>query len=115
MFKRRINENGEVSEYYVISGGGLEENVIREMKEEFQVDVKIEEYLAMEERETNINHFFMCSIFNGIPHLGEEELERCCESNYYEVRKVKVENLDKLDIMSLDKIMKAYSLFKKGK
>ena len=30
MFKRRINENEEVSEYYVIPGGGLEENVIVE-------------------------------------------------------------------------------------
>lgn len=118
MFRRRINENGEVSEYYVIPGGGieenetLEENVIREMKEEFQVDVKVEEYLGVEERETNIAHFFMCSIINGIPHLGGEELERCCESNYYEVRKVKIEDLDKLDIMSLDKIMKAYNLTK---
>ena len=47
-FRRRINDDGIVSEYYVIPGGGLddnetlEENVIREMKEEFQVDVKIE-------------------------------------------------------------------------
>ena len=63
----------------------------------------------MEERETNIVHFFACSIVNEIPHLGGEELERCSKSNYYEIRKVKIEDLDKLDIMSLDKIIKAYN------
>ncbi len=38
MFRRRIKENGEKKEYYVIPGGGvnenetLEDNVIRELK-----------------------------------------------------------------------------------
>ena len=38
MFRRRIKENGEKKDYYVISGGGvnenetLEDNVIRELK-----------------------------------------------------------------------------------
>ena len=86
----------------------LEENVIREMKEEFSVDVKIEGYLGKDEGEDTIAHFFACSIVNGTPCLGGEELERCTESNYYEIRKVSINDLDKVDILSVDMIMKAY-------
>lgn len=114
MFRRRIKDDGTVKEYYVIPGGGieenetLEENVIREMKEEFSVDVKIDGYLGKDEGEDSIAHFFACSIVNGIPCLGGEELERCTESNYYEIRKVPINNLDKVDILSVDMIIKAY-------
>lgn len=114
MFRRRIKDDGTVKEYYVIPGGGieenetLEENVIREMKEEFSVDVKIDGYLGKDEGEDSIAHFFACSIVNGIPCLGGEELERCTESNYYEIRKVSINNLDKVDILSVDMIIKAY-------
>ena len=115
MFRRRIKDDGTVKEYYVIPGGGieenetLEENVIREMKEEFSVDVKIEGYLGMNEGDDSIAHFFACSIINGMPCLGGEELERCTESNYYEIRKVAIEDLDNIDILSIDMIMKAYN------
>lgn len=114
MFRRRIKDDGTVKEYYVIPGGGieenetLEENVIREMKEEFSVDVKIDGYLGKDEGEDSIAHFFACSIVNGIPCLGGEELERCTESNYYEIRKVPINNLDKVDILSVNMIIKAY-------
>ena len=114
MFRRRIKDDGTVKEYYVIPGGGieenetLEENVIREMKEEFSVDVKIEGYLGMDEGDDSIAHFFACSITNGTPCLGGEELEKCTESNYYEIRKVSINDLDKVDILSIDMIMKAY-------
>lgn len=114
IFRRRIKDDGTVKEYYVIPGGGieenetLEENVIREMKEEFSVDVKIDGYLGKDEGEDSIAHFFACSIVNGIPCLGGEELERCTESNYYEIRKVPINNLDKVDILSVNMIIKAY-------
>ena len=78
------------------------------MKEEFSVDVKIDGYLGKDEGEDSIAHFFACSIVNGIPCLGGEELERCTESNYYEIRKVPINNLDKVDILSVDMIIKAY-------
>ena len=115
MFRRRIKDDGTVKEYYVIPGGGieenetLEENVTREMKEEFSVDVKIDGYLGKDEGEDSIAHFFACSITNGIPCLGGEELERCTESNYYEIRKVPIKDLDKIDILSTDMIMRAYN------
>lgn len=114
MFRRRIKDDGTIKEYYVIPGGGinenetLEENVIREMKEEFSVDVKIKGYLGKDESDETIAHFFSCSIINGSPKLGGEELERCTEQNYYEIRKVAIEDLDKVDILSTDMIMKAF-------
>lgn len=114
MFRRRIKDDGTVKEYYVIPGGGiednetLEENVIREMKEEFCVDVKIDGYLGKDEGDDSIAHFFACSIVNGTPCLGGEELERCTESNYYEIRKVLINDLEKVDILSVDMIMRAY-------
>lgn len=115
MFRRRIKENGEIKEYYVIPGGGinenetLEENVKREVKEEFSVDVKINGYIGKDESEETIANFFSCSIINGTPKLGGEELDRCTESNYYEVRKVKIEDLDKIDVMGKDMIIKAFN------
>lgn len=115
MFRRRIKENGEIKEYYVIPGGGinenetLEENVRREVKEEFSVDVKINGYIGKDESEETIAIFFSCSIISGTPKLGGEELDRCTESNYYEVRKVKIEDLDKIDVMGKDMIIKAFN------
>lgn len=115
MFRRRIKENGEQKEYYVIPGGGineketLEDNVIRELKEEFSVDVKIKGYLGKDEGEDSIANFFSCEIINGNPKLGGEELDRCSESNYYEIRKVKIDELDNIDVMGRDMIIKAYN------
>ena len=47
MFRRKKKDNGEYKEYYVIPGGGTEENetleetCIRELKEEYNVDTLI--------------------------------------------------------------------------
>lgn len=115
MFRRRINEEGIVKEYYVIPGGGieqgesLEENVKRELKEEFSVDVDIIGYLGVDEGNDSIAHFFSCKIVNGTPMLGGEELKRCCKENFYEIRKIKIANLDDIDILAKDMIMKAYN------
>lgn len=66
------------------------------------------EYLGKDESDETIAHFFSCSIINGTPKLGGEELERCTQQNYYEIRKVAIEDLDKVDILSTDMIMKAF-------
>jgi 8-oxo-dGTP diphosphatase len=115
MFRRRITDDGKVREYYVIPGGGLdddetlEENVKREMKEEFSVDVEIIGYIGKDESESTIANFFSCKIFDGIPRLGGPELAKNCESNYYEIRKININDLDKIDISSKDMIIKAYN------
>ena len=115
MFRRRIKEDGSVKEYYVIPGGGinegetLEDNVKRELKEEFSVDIEILGYLGSDEGEDSVAHFFSCKIINGVPKLGGEELERCCKENYYEIRKVAIDDLDNIDILSKDMIRTAYN------
>lgn len=114
MFRRKIKEDGTIKEYYVIPGGGvnekesLEESVIREMREEFSVAVEIKGYLGKDESDDAIAHFFSCAIINGTPTLGGEELERCTKENYYEIRKVPLKNLNKIDILSIDMILKSF-------
>lgn len=112
MFRRRIKD-GKVKEYYVIPGGGIEEgetlvdNVIREMKEEFTIDVKVLGYLGKDEGEDSIANFFHCEIIGGEVKLGGEEKQRMSEENYYEPRYVKISELGNIDILGTDMIMKA--------
>lgn len=108
MFRRKIKSDGSIKEYYVIPGGGLEENetleenVIRELKEEFNVDIEVIRFLDKEEYDDTIANYFLCKIINGKPKLGGEELERMSESNYYEVRFVDLNELDSIDINAKD-------------
>lgn len=115
MFRRRIKD-GIVKEYYAIPGGGQEENETieectkREIKEEFNLEIEVHEQLGIVEDEKNIGYIFNCSIISGTPKLGGEELEHNKEDNFYEVRKVKISDLDKYDILEENKalIRKAY-------
>lgn len=113
MFRRRIKNDETINEYYVIPGGGinegetLEENVIREIKEEFNVDIKVLGYLGVNETENSIAHFFRCEIINGTPILGGEELEKNSNENYYEIRLVPLKDLDKINMIAADMIEKA--------
>lgn len=113
MFRRKITDGGNVKEYYVVPGGGveqdenLEEAVLREIKEELNVDVKILGYLGKDEADTSISHFFHCEIINGIPALSGEELQRHNHNNYYEIRYVKIEDIDYYDVSSKEMIKKA--------
>lgn len=112
MFRRKRNEDGTLKEYYVIPGGGvennesLEETVIRELKEELSVDVDIIEYIGKNEDEYSIAHFYLCNIKSGIPKLGGEEKERCNIDNYYEIRKIKIEDIENINIFPKDLILK---------
>lgn len=115
MFRRRIKD-GITKEYYAIPGGGQEENETieectkREIKEEFNLEIEVKEQLGIVEDEKNIGYIFNCSVISGTPKLGGEELEHNQEENYYEVRKVKISDLDKYDILEENKalIRKAY-------
>ncbi len=117
MFRKKKQEDGTHKEYYVIPGGGLEENetieecVKREIQEEFNIEVEVKEQLGVVEDAKNIGYIFKCSIISGTPILGGEELENNSEENYYEVRKIKVSEIDKYDILEENKelIRKAYN------
>ena len=115
IFRRIVNDDNSFKEYYVIPGGGsekgetLEETLRRELKEELSIDVDIIGYLGCDDNDTSVAHFFKCRIVDGVPMLGGEELERCSRENYYEVRKVNIHNLDNIDMLAKDMVMKAYN------
>lgn len=108
MFRRKIKKDGSVKEYYVIPGGGLEdgetleENVIRELKEEFNVDIEVVKFLTTEEYDDTIANYFLCKIVNGTPKLGGEELDRMTPENYYEIRYIDLNDIDNYDINAKD-------------
>lgn len=112
MFRRKIKD-GVKKEYFVIPGGGLEEgetleqNVVRELAEEMNVDVKILGYLGKTEDEELCQHYFHCEIVKGTPHLGGEELERMTESNYYKPTFVEIEDIENIDIFGIEFVKKA--------
>lgn len=108
MFRRKIKKDGSVKEYYVIPGGGLEdgetleENVIRELKEEFNVDIEVVKFLTTEEYDDTRANYFLCKIVNGTPKLGGEELDRMTPENYYEIRYIDLNDIDNYDINAKD-------------
>lgn len=112
MFRRRIN-NGVTIEYYVLPGGGqddgetLENTVIRELREEMNVDIKILGYLGETTWNESNSNFFHCEIVNGTPHLGGEELDRMKEDNFYDPRFIDVSTIGTIDIKDKEFINKA--------
>lgn len=114
MFRRKIID-GVVFEYYVIPGGKVEkdetliETLIRELKEEFSVDIDILEYVGKNENDTSIAYFYKCNIKSGTPRLGGEEKERCSKENYYEIRKVKITEIENINIFPKDLILNVIS------
>ena len=106
-FRRRIRDGKEVK-YYALPGGHLEDGesfedaVIREVKEEMNIDVKIIDYVGMNNDMNCEERFYHCEIIGGEIKFGGEELERCCDSNYYEIRWVDVDDIDEDMLRVLD-------------
>ena len=103
MFRRRIID-GITKEYYAIPGGGIETGetkeaaTIREIKEEFNLDIEILSYLGTVEDEKNIGYAFNTKIIGGNLKLGGEELEHNNESNYYEIQRIKLNEIDNIEL-----------------
>ncbi len=108
-YRRRVDRI-----YYALPGGGIEEDetpsetVIRELKEEFCVDVEVLGYLGEKILDNSHEYFYRCSIIGGIPTLGGEELERFSKDNYYEIVKLNINELSGLDLFHNDMINRAY-------
>lgn len=113
IFRRKINELGERTEYYVIPGGGIEGNetpeitVKRELNEELGITIEIIKDLGIVEKEKTIEHYFYAKRINGTPKIGGEELDRMNEKNYYEVRYVELEKLQNLPFQGMELVNKA--------
>lgn len=112
MFRRKIKD-GNVKEYYVVPGGGqengetLQQNVLRELKEEMNIDIKILGYLGKQITSNTEEHFFHCEITNGTPVLSGEEKDRMTPENYYEPMFVEIDNLKNLNFDKHEFVRKA--------
>ncbi len=108
MFRRKV-KGGQVMEYYVIPGGGVEEGeslqetVIRELKEEMSVDIKILGYLGC----IGDAHYFHCEIVNGKPQLGGEEFDRMTNENFYRPEYIQIDELPKVELYGKEFVRKA--------
>ncbi len=101
---RKKKEKGKLLTYYAIPGGMIEnqetveEAVIREIQEEFSVDIKLLGYLGSNKTNHGIDYHYHAKIVNGTPILGGEEKEQNTEENYYEIKKVPLSDLSKDNI-----------------
>jgi len=110
-FRRKINDGKEIT-YYAIPGGHVEDNesledtVIRELKEEMNLDIEIIEYLGKLYVDNREEHYYYAKIVGGKLKFGGEELERNSVDNYYEVRWLPVSEIDNSGIRAIDLIKK---------
>jgi 8-oxo-dGTP diphosphatase len=97
--------NGE--EFYNIPGGSVEEGefiedaCIREVKEEFSIDVTVKRLIYIVDSESRMNFVFSCEYQSGTPTLGGPEQARMNELDQYYVSWENISQLEKLNITPL--------------
>jgi len=91
-------------EYWVFPGGGVEdyetveEGLVREVKEETNLDVlhireKVMIYNEASEKE---EPFFICKVSDGTPEIVGEEKHQNRPENFYELQWVKISDIEKI-------------------
>ena len=104
IFRRKVNEKS-IKEYYVIPGGGINENeqneegLKRELKEELNIEAEINDLAFIVETDDRIEYFYNCKYISGDFTLNGEEIDRMSKNNYYEPTFIKIEDIDKYDIL----------------
>ena len=112
VFFRRKIKDGKVTTYYAIPGGHVEygesceDTVIRELKEEMNLDIEIIEYLGNLIVDNQEENYFYAKIIGGELQFGGEELERNNENNYYEIRWLPLNDISNSGIRAIDFIKK---------
>ena len=112
VFFRKKLKDGKSITYYAIPGGHVEndesyeETVIRELKEEMNLDIEIVDYLGKLEAYNQIEYYYFAKIVGGVLQFGGEELERNNQDNYYEVRWIDLEEAMSSDITAKEFIKK---------
>lgn len=103
LYRHRLKKNKE-KEYYALPGGHLEKNetkeecVIREVKEELNIDIKIINFLGIVEKKHKIDYIYNCEWISGNLLLGGEEKEQNNPNNYYEIQKIKLDDLNNIKL-----------------
>jgi len=116
VFFRRKIKNGREFTYYAIPGGHVEANetceetVVRELKEEMNLDIEILGYLGNLIVDNQEENYYHAKIIGGELRFGGEELERNCDDNYYEIRWLSINELDNSKIRPIDFVRKAVKL-----
>ena len=111
-FRRKIINNKEIT-YYAIPGGHVEDNetceetVVRELKEEMNLDIDIIGFLGKMVVNNQEENYFHAKVVGGKLQFGGEELDRNCNENYYEIRWLSLDEIDNSGIIAIDLVKKA--------
>lgn len=114
MHRKDVLKNPDQTEYYVFSGGGQEENetyeegTLREIKEEFGIDVKIikKMYEEYSEKFNQTTIYYLCEYVSGIfgtgtgPEFSNDP--KYIDSGKYIPEIVKRQDIEKIPLMPPD-------------
>ena len=111
MHRKNVKRNAKYKEYYTFPGGGLEEGetleqcTIREVKEEFGINIKvIKKIYELENEELSMKeYFFLCEYIDGEFGTGTGEefsnSERHANAGEYIPEIVKKENIKNITLL----------------
>ena len=111
-FRRKVKDGKEIT-YYALPGGHVEgdesfiETVVRELKEEMNLDIDVLGYLGKLDVDSREEHYYHAKIVGGELQFGGEELDRNSSENYYEIRWLPINELDNSGIRAIDLVKKA--------
>ena len=114
LFRHKLKK-GKIIEYYALPGGHLENNetneecVIRELKEELSIDVKIISFLGTVEKKKHLDYIYNCQWLSGELLLGGEEKEQNNPNNYYRIQRINIQDIENIPLYpgNLNMIKKA--------
>ena len=111
MHRRGVKKRKDIQEYYTFPGGGLEEGetleegTIREIKEEFGIDVEVvkELYKMESERFNQKEYFYLCKYIGGEFGTGEgpefSHDPKYADSGEYLPEIIKREDIEKIFLL----------------